>query len=151
MTEEQYLVERAICDKAHAYWEAHASYSKNGWSSMGPELRAHPDYAACSNDTRGRVESYEILRDLPDSFTAYLTRTDGRLVLSVWTGIPLGAAVINSSRATPLSYDSNRYYYGTATIGGVAYYWRGAGEGMCCRVRKSKRRARIAAKQGELA
>jgi hypothetical protein len=52
---ETYAIERAICDKAAAYWEANATYSRGGWSSMSAELSAHPDYAACSNEMRGRI------------------------------------------------------------------------------------------------
>lgn len=57
-TETDYRRERAICDKASAYWVANAGYAKNGWSSLSAEKAAHPDYAACDNEMRGRVEQW---------------------------------------------------------------------------------------------
>ena len=95
-TESEYLRERAICDKANAYWQANATHGRSG-SSMSAELAAHPDYAACDNAMRGRVEQFEILRDMPEKFTAYLANTGhdsagDNLPVTVWTGDALGTA-----------------------------------------------------------
>lgn len=88
VTREQYETERAICDKANAYWKANATFSKGGCSSMGPELSAHPDYSACTNDIRARVEQYELNRDKPERFTAYVSSEGDHL--TCWTGLIVG-------------------------------------------------------------
>ncbi|WP_425962617.1 hypothetical protein [Rhizobium nepotum] len=60
----QYEIERAICNKAAAYAEQFKQ--ANGWTVIPAEAVKHPDYAECDNDMRGRVEQFEILRDLPE-------------------------------------------------------------------------------------
>lgn len=135
LSPEQYEIERAICDKASAFWKANATFSRNGWSSMGPELAAHPDYAACSNDMRGRVEQFEILRDLPEVICAYVS-SDARSV-TVWTGLPIGTCRAVSSWPTPRSCIGSRMYQFHATIGGRDYTGRGYGEGMCIALRET--------------
>lgn len=93
---------RAICDKADAYWKANATFDRSGWSSMSAEKAAHPDYAACTNDMRGLVEVFELNRDKPEKFSAYvqeLTREQRDATnlaacrnrgLTGWTGETLG-------------------------------------------------------------
>jgi len=83
---ETYAVYRAACDKAEAYRQANATFSRGGWSSMSAELAAHPDYAGCTNDMRGAIEEYELNRDQPDAFSAYITDKG----LTLWTGVPIG-------------------------------------------------------------
>lgn len=72
LTPTEYLEARAICDKAAAYWATNATFSRGGWSYLSADLATHPDYAACTNDTRGNVEEYELHRDKPARFSAYV-------------------------------------------------------------------------------
>lgn len=67
--ETDYQRERAICDKAEAYARATMAGKRN---YLTKEECAHPDYAACNNDMRGRVETYELHRDKPDAFCTYV-------------------------------------------------------------------------------
>lgn len=129
-----YEHERAICDKAKAYWKANATFSKSGWSSMSAELSAHPDYAVCTNEMRGRVERFEIFRDKPNRIFAYLSH-DLKNV-NTWTGDNLGTV----SMGTP--YRSNfgdmRYPFQTV-IAGKRYAGTGyGGADMYCRLRAMK-------------
>lgn len=135
LSAEQYAVERAICDKAQAYWQQHATHGKRG-SSMSAELAAHPDYAACDNAMRGRVEQYELLRDKPDQFTAYIGK-GGRL--TTWCGDDLGAAMCMSTWKTPRSYVSSTMSIYHCMMGGRKYHGRSGGEGMSINLRAIKR------------
>lgn len=133
--------ERAICDAAQAYWQANATYGKQG-SSMSAELAAAPVYAACDNAMRGRIEQFEILRDLPNKFYAYLEngKPDGqgaRLNVTVWTGDILGIAVVHTVSKYRPQY-SERQRYGRALIGGKLYRWQGQGAGMYANFRAIK-------------
>lgn len=85
-TEQEYNAARVICDKATAYWEAHCSRSRSGWSSLTAEQAAHPDFAACTTEMRGRVEQYELHRDKPERFTGYVTGAN----VATWNGMALG-------------------------------------------------------------
>lgn len=132
-----YERERALCDKAAAYAEQFRQ--RNGWIVIPADAAAHPDYAAAGNDMRGRVEQFELLRDLPDSFCAYAS--EGQV--SVWTGLPLGRLEWRSSRPNS-GYVSSRYYYGRAWVGGREYSVQGNGDGMMCRMKAIKGRNRAA-------
>lgn len=123
-----YAVERAVCDKANAYWSANAT-----GNSMSAELAAHPDYAACDNAMRGRVEQHEILRDLPEEIGAYIGSIDNVRVVTGWTGLPLGIARLVSTWRQ--NYTTMHSY--VAVIGGVEYRGRGHGDGMLVRLRMS--------------
>ncbi len=93
---------RAICDKADAYWKANATFDRSGWSSLPAGKAAHPDYAACTNDMRGQVEAFELNRDKPEKFSAYVNESTSEQVyattyiacrrrdLTTWTGHKLG-------------------------------------------------------------
>lgn len=129
-----YVRERAICDAAHAY--ARETMAKRGkrcnWLSA--EEAAAPVYAACDNSMRGRVEQFELLRDLPDRFAAYLETgaSDGigaRLSVQVWTGDRLGVATVHTIAKRGNQY-GERQRYGRALIGGKLYAWQGQGAGM---------------------
>lgn len=133
-----YQREKAICDKARAYWEANATFSRGGWSSMSAELCAHPDYAAADNAMRGRVEQFEILRDLPDCVSVYVA-SDGR-TLTTWTGDVLGYARETSRWRVNSAYGSHMRHY-VATIGGREYSGRGFGAGMLLNLRAKRARA----------
>lgn len=150
-----YAKERAICDKAAAYWEANANYGRGGWSSLSHEKAAHPDYAACDNAMRGRVEQYEILRDLPERVFAYVGKGNrngmglDRIIgqthpVTVWTGLPLGFCTMGRPFRSGWGHTKNCMIY--ARIGGREYVGRGQGEGMCVSLREtaeSKRKRAI--------
>lgn len=136
LNETDYQSLRAICDKADAYWKANAT-----GNSMSAELAAHPDYAACTNEMRGRVEQFEILRDMPEIIGAYMSQTREQREgtnyvacrlwnVTTWTGNILGTAQISSSWSTPKSFVGSRMYQFKARIGGREYTGRGYGEGM---------------------
>lgn len=132
-TESDYLRERAICDKAQAYWQANANHGKRG-SSMSVELCAHPDYSACSNEMRGRVELFEIMRDKPDRIFAYLS-SDCKTV-TTWMGDKLGS--VQMGRAYVSNMGDKRFPFHTVIAGrkysGIGY----GGAGMYCRLRAMK-------------
>ena len=146
LSPEQYAIERAICDKAQAFWNVNATFSKNGWSSLSAELAQHPDYAACDNAMRGRVEQYEILRDLPEQLTAYVSSEQTReqrdatnyiacrRYVTTWTGDILGECYLGSGWPVR-SFIGPRMYQATAWIGGREYTGRTFGPGMCINLR----------------
>ncbi len=72
-TESDYDREKAICEKAEQYFNAYCSYDKGGWRSLSAELAKHSDYTSCDNDMRGRIEAFELIRDKPERFSAYVT------------------------------------------------------------------------------
>lgn len=100
LTPEQYAIERAICDKAQAY--AAQFVQPNGWTIIPAEAAKHPDYAACDNGMRSRVETFELNRDKPATFSAYVQSSDRAHVdatniiacrhrdVTTWTGDKLG-------------------------------------------------------------
>lgn len=133
LTPEQYAIERAICDKAHAYRMANATYDRDGWSTLSKVLAAHPDYAACDNAMRGRVEQYEVLRDLPERFSAYVS-ADGAQV-TTWTGDILGSAKVTASWRT--GRRTCMYQY-VVTVGGKRYTGRCQGAGMLLNLQARK-------------
>lgn len=139
LTAERYEVERAICDKA-------AAYARRVMAARGPrcnyitkEEAEHPDYAACDNAMRGRVEQFELLRDLPERLSAYIgnrepngmgvEREVGRsFPVTVWTGIQIGNCTLaehsGRGRFRP------RVFQCYARIGGREYTGRTEGVGM---------------------
>lgn len=148
LSPEQYATERAICDKTQEYWKNNATYSKSGWSSLSAELAAHPDYAACDNAMRGRVEQYEILRDLPDVIFAYIGNRIGQSYpVTVWTGLEIGTATRGAQWrvGSCMGMYMAQFY---ARIGGREYTGRGFGSGMCIKLRETaeSKRSRHAAR-----
>ena len=137
-TTEDHVRERAICDRAAAY--AQQFRQKNGWIVIPAEAAKHPEYAACDNAMRGRVERYELLRDLPDRFIAYFTAPGGVGRVTTWPGDELGKAWITGTAPARGHYAArtDRRHYGRAVIRGKHYAWTGAGEGMACRLRALK-------------
>jgi hypothetical protein len=122
LTLEQYSEARAICDKAmQVMREVWPEWQKGG--AIPAAVCQHPDYAACTNAIRGQVEQFELLRDLPDCFTAYIG-SDGRSV-TVWTGDVLGNAYVTSSWGRRPKMFAYR-----VTIGGKRYHGRGQGAGI---------------------
>ena len=133
----QYERERAICDKAAAYWQANATFARSGASSMSRELASHPDYAACDNAMRGRVEQYEILRDLPETICAYIgTREGGSYPVTTWAGDVLGYATKGATWRVA-GYVGTHMSMFYARIGGREYAGRGYGEGMYITLRET--------------
>jgi hypothetical protein len=138
-SENDYQRERAICNKAESYRQS-ITQNKRNWISA--EESQHPDYAACDNAMRGRVEQFEILRDLPEKFTAYLEtgaadNAGANLAVIVWTGDTLGRAwVYTVGKRRSMSGDRQRY--GRARIGGKLYAWQGPGAGMYAHFRAIK-------------
>lgn len=140
LTKEQYDIERAICDKADTY--AHVTMAARGESCnyLTAEEAAHPDYAACDNEMRGRVEQYEILTEMPGTIVAYINGSDDRNTYSVtvWTGLAIGTAKETSRwRVNSLIGSHMRQYH--ARIGRNVYTGRGFGEGMSIVLRYSER------------
>ena len=139
---DQYAVERAICDKAMAYASATMKARGKHCNYLTAEECKHPDYAACNNDMRGRVEQYEILRDTPDTICAYIgaKESNSRLAypVQVWTGLQIGNAYETSSWRTPRSYVSSTMHSYRARIGDVEYVGRGGGIGLSIVLRKAK-------------
>lgn len=100
-----HAIYREAIDIAATYWRNHATFAKNGASSMPAELAKAPDYANCTNDMRGQVEQFETLHNPPSALVAYIgnaapngcgiDREYGRTYpLTVWTGHKLGYATL---------------------------------------------------------
>lgn len=134
LTVEEYALERAICDKAAAYAEAVMSEGtgKRKRNYITAAEAALPEYSACTNDMRGRVEQFEILRDLPENLGAYIGYRDSNdsegLPLTVWTGLQIGTCTIVERKFRGRwRFDPSFNCY--ATIGGREYYGVTAGVG----------------------
>jgi hypothetical protein len=100
----------------------------------------HPDYAACNNEMRGRVEQYEILSDPPAQLSAYVSSTGEHV--TTWTGDILGRCTLGRGWRVH-SYVGSRMYQATAWINGREYTGRTFGSGMFVNLREtaaSKRR-----------
>jgi hypothetical protein len=146
---ETYERERAICDKARAYAEKIMceGSSKRKRNYMTADEAAHPDYAACDNDMRGRVEQYEILNNPPETFVAYI---DSDNAASVWTGRKVSTSGVCTSSWRVNSHYRLRMYQYRFKIAGREYTGRGLGKGMAIVLRetaasKRKRKERHAA------
>lgn len=135
LTPEKYAEERAICDKAQAFWKANADYSRSGWSSLSKEKATHPDYAACSNEMRGRVEQFELLTNPPERFSAYIG-SDGR-TLTVWTGQKIGTAQAGRSWPSGSRFCGVSLVSYVCTMAGRTYHGRGQGAGMLINLRET--------------
>ena len=129
-----YAIERAICDRAGAY--ARATMLRNGKPTnyLTAEEAKHPDYAACNNDMRGRVEQYELLTDTPERFAAYVA-SDGRSI-TTWTGDVLGSCYLGSGWRVR-SYVGSRMYQAKAWVNGRQFTGRTFGAGTCITLRET--------------
>lgn len=148
LTTEQYATERAICDRARAY--ADSIMRPTGGKTrnyLTAEEALHPDYAACDNAMRGRVEKYEILTNPSERLLAYIgkRRANGMGVdreigasypVTTWTGDVIGSATVGASWRVH-SYVGSRMFQFHAHIAGREYTGRGFGEGMCVSLRET--------------
>lgn len=130
-----YEREREKCDAAKEYADLLMAGKRN---YLTREEALAPVYAACDNDMRGRVEQFEILRDLPEVIYAYIgtLAKGGAYPVTVWTGLPLGYATLGSSWRVN-SYVGTRMHQFYARIGGREYTGRGLGEGCSIRLRET--------------
>lgn len=96
LTPETYAAERAICDKANAY--AAQFIQPNGWTIIPAKAAGHPDYAACDNAMRSRVELFELNRDQPERFSAYLVDQNAFTDVTTWAGDKLGDVTYGGPR-----------------------------------------------------
>lgn len=145
-TESDYRRDRATCDKAAAYWKANATFTRGGWSSMSPELAAHPAYAAATPETWDRVETFELRRDKPESFVAYVG-PDGS-TLQTWRGTWLGVVRLGCSWPVR-SHFGPRMYQAEVRAFGRTYTGRTFGKGMAIRLRETAASKRARAAKGE--
>lgn len=141
-TIEQYEIERAICDAAHDYARATMATRGRGCNYLTAEESKAPVYAACDNAMRGRVEQFEIMRDMPETFCAYLENgkpdsIGARLSVTVWTGDSLGVATVRTVAKRGNQW-GERQRYGRAVINGAAYKWQGPGAGMYATFKRLK-------------
>lgn len=152
---EQYATERAICDKAAAYARAAMAARGPRCNYLTADEAKHPDYAACDNDMRGRVEQYELLHDTPETLVAYLGRPDRQACnyetgqpwpVTVWTGREIGRAFVRSKWRVRSFIGSHMHQF-EARINGRVFTGRSFGEGMAIVLRETaaSKRARNAA------
>lgn len=140
-------IERAICDKAQAY--AAQFVQRNGWTVLTAEQAAHPDYAACDNAMRGRVEQYELLTATPERFVAYIAAEQTREQvdatnyvacrrwhITTWAGDVLGTVVLGSGWRVNSCFGP-RMYQATAWVNGREFTGRTFGAGMCISLRET--------------
>jgi hypothetical protein len=155
LSPERYAIERAICDKAHETMRANwPGYARGG--AIPDAVTSHPDWQACDNEMRGRVEQYELLTAPPETIFAYMGEPDARACnyesaqpwpVTAWTGHRLGTAFARAKWKTPGSFVSSHMYQFSARIAGRDYTGRGPGAGMYVRLRETakSKRARNAA------
>lgn len=139
-TESDYKRERKICDRAEAY--VREIMQREGRNYLTAEEGKARIYRACDNAMRGRVEQFEILRDLPDRFVAYLENgkpdmPGARLNVTTWPSNILGQAWVYTIGRRASRF-GDRQRYGRARIGGRLYAWQGPGAGMYARFRAIK-------------
>lgn len=141
-----YAIERAICDKAQAALEAGwPGHARGG--AVPQAVCGHPDYKACDNAMRGRVEQYELRTNPPETFVAYVgkAKRNGMGVdriagqsysLTTWMGDELGNATLGSSWRVN-SFIGSRMYQIYAWMSGREYTGRGFGEGCAVVLRET--------------
>lgn len=140
-----YATERAICDKAQAYADKimgvriQNGVAKRQRNFLTAEEAAHPDYAACDNAMRGRVEQYELLTNTPERFGAYVS-SDGKHV-TTWTGDILGTCYLGAGWRSN-SWIGPRQYQATAWINGREFTGRTFGAGTFIGLRETAASAR---------
>lgn len=139
LTAERYAIERAICDKAEAYRKRVAVLPNGKPRNYLTAAEAqHPDYAACDNAMRGRVEQYELLTNPPERFTAYISSKPVEHRITTWCGDELGTAMCMSTWRTPRSFVSSTLSEWHVMMAGRKYVGRSAGHGMAINLRRVK-------------
>ena len=124
---EIYASERDICDKAQAYAERVMTSGSKRRNFLTKEEAAHPEYVACDNAMRSRVEQYELLTTRPGRFSAYVGKGG---TITTFTGDVLGTATPTSTWKTPRSFVSQTMTQYRVTMAGRAYTGRCGGEGL---------------------
>jgi hypothetical protein len=122
-TETDYQCERALVDADNEWMQQFRK--PNGWIVISKEEQATrpANLASVDNDMRGRVDQFELLRDKPARFSAYLAHDCGdgvgsRLPVTVWTGLEIGSAVVRSI-GSRRGLSSTRQRYGRAVRSGA--------------------------------
>lgn len=146
---------RAIVDRANAYIDT-IPPSRDGWRTISAEAAKHPDYAACNNDIRGKVEQYELLTDTPEAFTAYLQLPTGRFDtnyltaqpfdVTIWTGAKIGTARM-TARWKVNSFMGTHMHQFEATVSGRKFTGRSFGHGCMINLRETAASARTRAEK----
>lgn len=146
ITAEEYERFKAIRAKAAEYAERvmceGGDKRKRNWLSA--EEAAHPDYAACNNDMRGKVEQYELLNNPPTEIFAYVGQPKGNGMdcdrqvgqsypITVWTGHVIG----NATRGAAWRQGGDTFHQYYARIAGRKYTGRSAGPGMLIRLKET--------------
>jgi hypothetical protein len=134
-----YAIERAMCDKARAYARATALRNGKQTNYLTAEEAQHPDYAACDNAMRGRVEQYELLTNTPERFGAYVS-SDGKSIMT-WTGDSLGSCHLGAGWRVR-SFTGSRMFQATAWVNGREFTGRKFGPGMYVSLRETARSKR---------
>ena len=78
---ETYQQERALLNKAQAYWDSVQKHN-----SITAAQAKHPDYTAVDNDMKSRVETWEFQHELPDKYFAYCDVQSTRILITTWMG-----------------------------------------------------------------
>lgn len=163
-TESDYRRERAICDKAHKFMERNSELTPSGGYCLSADKAKDPDYAACSNEMRGRVEQWEILNNPPEKLCAYVANADpngmgadrqyGRTYpLTVWTGQKIGYCTLASKWRVNSAYGTHMHqiYAWIRDADGIEreYTGRGYGPGTAVMLRETAKSKRARAGKGE--
>lgn len=134
-TETDYQRERAIVDKANTYYTTYLKSARSGAAVRA--LATHPDYAACDNAMRGRVEAWGLAKDKPAVFVAYVSRDNASV--TTWTGDLIGKVTsCRRHKARTWNGGHTTMYQYRVTAFGRRYYGKSQGEGMCITLRAYK-------------
>lgn len=128
-----YEHERAICDRATAVLESlWVDHAKGG--AIPAVVTSHPDWKACDNEMRGRVEQFELLNDPPECFVAYIDKDHAA---TTWTGLKLSTRGVCTGMWRVNSWMGSHMAQYRFIIAGREYTGRGFGEGMYIRLKET--------------
>ena len=145
LSESQYVEMRAICDAAtKALRENWPEWARGG--AVPEAVTSHPDYMACNNDMRGKLEQYEILTDTPETIFAYIGAPMGNGMgcdralgqsypVTVWTGDKLGHATKSAAWRVGSYGETLSQFY--ARINGREFTGRSQGDGMHIKLKET--------------
>lgn len=142
-TDAQYRRERALVTAYYEWFSKEACQNgpRANYITAEQSARKPKRLQVVDNDMCGRVEHFEIMRDLPDRFTAYIgngpDHVGAIVTIGIWTGEPLGIGYIKSI-GPRRGWTGERQRYGHVRIGGKLYSFQGPGAGMYCRLRAIK-------------